>query len=221
MFTGIVQAMGVVQSIGRRATGARILLAAPDLPRPIADGASICVSGTCLTVVSSDSARIEFDVVHETLSRTTLGDLAPGSRVNLELSLRPSDRMDGHFVQGHIDGTGRIRQIGGGTDNPLWTFEAPADLMPYIVPKGSIAIDGVSLTIASVGPDNTFGIALIPTTLRATTLGQARPGDRVNVETDILVRTVVATLRRYFEAGGRETPTPSGLTLEALRENGW
>jgi riboflavin synthase len=115
MFTGIVQAMGVVQSISRRATSARIVLNAPDLPRPIADGASICVSGTCLTVVSSDPARLEFDVVHETLSRTTLGDLAPGSRVNLELSLRPSDRMDGHFVQGHVDGTAAIRQTGGGS----------------------------------------------------------------------------------------------------------
>ncbi len=221
MFTGIVQAMGVVQSISPRATGARIVLAAPDLPRPIADGASICVSGTCLTVVSSDPARIEFDAVHETLSRTTLGDLAPGSRVNLELSLRPSDRMDGHFVQGHIDGTARIRHIGGGTADQLWTFEAPANLMPYVVPKGSIAIDGISLTIASVEHDNTFGIALIPATLRATTLGHARAGDRVNVETDILVRTIVTTMRRYFEAGGREFPIPSGLTLETLRENGW
>jgi riboflavin synthase alpha subunit len=221
MFTGIVQAMGVVQSISRRATGARIVLAAPDLPRPIADGASISISGTCLTVVSSDPARLEFDVVHETLARTTLGDLAPGSRVNLEFSLRPSDRMDGHFVQGHVDGTARICQIGSGTANQLWTFEAPADLMPYIVPKGSIAIDGISLTIASVEPNNTFGIALIPTTLRATTLGQARVGDRVNVETDILVRTIVTTIRRYGEPGGRELRVPSGLTLDTLRENGW
>jgi riboflavin synthase alpha subunit len=100
-------------------------------------------------------------------------------------------------------------------------FEAPADLMPHIVPKGSVAIDGISLTIASVEPNNTFGIALIPTTLRATTLGQARLGDRVNVETDILVRTIVATMRRFFGAGGQEIPVPSGLTLEQLRENGW
>lgn len=223
MFTGIVQALGVVQSISRRATGARILVAAPDLPRPIAHGASICVSGTCLTVVSSDQTHIEFDVVHETLSRSTLGRLSSGSRVNLELSLRPGDRMDGHFVQGHVDGIATVREVGSGTTGQLWTFDAPADLMPFIIPKGSVAIDGISLTIAIVGEDNSFGVALIPTTLKLTTLNLVRPGDRVNIETDILVRTVVATMRRYFESGAAkisEQPSTQ-LTVEMLRENGW
>jgi riboflavin synthase alpha subunit len=220
MFTGIVQALGIVQNIHRRSTGARMVVDAPDLERPIADGASICVNGTCLTVVASDQARIEFDVVHETLSRTTLGDLSPGHRVNLEPSLRPSDRVDGHFVQGHIDGTARIRQVGSGSAGQLWTFEASSDLMPYIIPKGSIAIEGISLTIASV-QENTFGIALIPTTLERTTLGRMKIGDRVNIETDILVRTIVATLRRYSASGRQPAHSGAGLTVEQLLENGW
>jgi len=220
MFTGIVQSVGVVQAISRRASGARLVVTAPDLPRPIPDGSSISVSGACLTVASSDAGRLEFDVVHETLSRTTLGDLAAGSRVNLEPSLHPEDRMDGHFVQGHIDGTGRVRLIGNGPGE-LWQFEAPADLMPYIIPKGSLAIDGVSLTIASLDGENTFSIALIPTTLERTTLGHIRIGARVNLETDILVRTVVTTMQRFFRTASASAPRPAELTVENLRENGW
>jgi riboflavin synthase alpha subunit len=220
MFTGIVQAVGTVERISRRATGARIVLSAPGLSRPIADGASICVSGTCLTVVSSDAVRIEFDAVHETLERTTLVDLAPGSRVNLEPSLRPSDRMDGHHVQGHVEGTGSILRVSDGSAGQLWRFEAPAELIPFIIPKGSIAIDGISLTIADIA-ENSFSVALIPTTLELTTLGRARVGDRVNIETDILVRTIVTTMRRYFGAGRPDATAGSGLTLETLLENGW
>lgn len=220
MFTGIVQAIGVVQSLHRRPTGVRMVVDAPDLARPIADGASICVSGACLTVVASDEVRLEFDVIQETLARTTLGGLSPGTRVNLEPSLRPVDRMDGHFVQGHVDGTAGLRRIPSGTAGGLWTFEAPGELMPYIIAKGSIAIDGVSLTIASV-QDNTFGIALIPATLERTTLGRLRPGDRVNIETDILVRTIVATLRRYSASGREPSPGGTGLTVEQLIEHGW
>ncbi|MBI4579384.1 MAG: riboflavin synthase [Planctomycetes bacterium] len=227
MFTGIVQTMGVVQSVGRRPTGARLVVAAPELARPIADGASICVSGVCLTVVSSDESRIEFDVVPETLSRTTLGGLVPGSRVNLEASLRAGDPMDGHVVQGHVDGIARVRDIRSGGEGQLWTFKADADIMPYVIPKGSIAIDGISLTIARVERDNAFTIALIPTTLRRTTLGSARVGGRVNVETDILARTIVATLRRYRPTESATGDQPggadpgSGLTIEMLREQGW
>lgn len=219
MFTGIVQAMGVVQSVSRRSTGARLVVAAPELPRPIIDGASICVSGACLTIVGSDESRIEFDVVPETLSRTTLGSLAAGSRVNLEPSLRAGDHMDGHVVQGHIDGIATIRDIDTGPQGQMWTFRTDAEIMPYVIPKGSIAIDGISLTIARVGEDNTFAIALIPTTLRVTTLAHARTGDRVNVETDILARTVVTTMQRYSSA--QPSAGAGGLTMDMLRENGW
>ena len=220
MFTGIIQAMGTVQSVSRRPTGARLVVTAPELTRPIADGASIAVNGVCLTVVASDESRIEFDVVPETLSRTTMADLGTGSRVNLEPSLRAGDRMDGHIVQGHIDGTATIKNIATGTQGQLWTFQAGGEIMPYVIPKGSIAIDGISLTIARVGEDDTFAIALIPTTLRMTTLGHARTGDRVNVETDILARTVVNTLRR-ITTSSQSAPTTSGLTVDMLREQGW
>lgn len=220
MFTGIVQAIGVVERISRRAAGGRIVLDAPGLPRPIVDGASICVNGTCLTVVSSDASRIEFDAVAETLQRTTLGDLAPGARVNLEPSLRPGDRMDGHHVQGHVEGTGRVRRIGDGATGQLWTFETPAELMPFIIPKGSIAIDGISLTVAGIGEDR-FDVALIPTTLERTTLGRIRVGDRVNLETDILVRTIVTTMRRFLPGMPDGPAARPGLALESLLENGW
>jgi riboflavin synthase len=220
MFTGIIQAMGTVQSVSRRPTGARLVVTAPELTRPIANGASIAVNGVCLTVVASDESRIEFDVVPETLGRTTMADLGTGSRVNLEPSLRAGDRMDGHIVQGHIDGTATIKNIATGTQGQLWTFQAGGEIMPYVIPKGSIAIDGISLTIARVGEDDTFAIALIPTTLRMTTLGHARTGDRVNVETDILARTVVNTLRR-ITTSSQSAPTTSGLTVDMLREQGW
>lgn len=215
MFTGIVQSMGVVHSIRQGSNGARLALNAPDLPRPIPLGSSICVSGVCLTVCAGDAQRVEFDVVPETLTRSTLGTLAPGSRVNLERALRPTDGLDGHMVQGHVDGIARVREIRTDAGGHVAVFEADESLMPYIIPKGSIALDGVSLTIASV-EDTQFSVALIPTTLAATTLSRLRPGDRINVETDILARTVVSTLRRWQAASSRPP-----LTVESLRENGW
>jgi riboflavin synthase len=212
MFTGIVQATGMVRSLQPTGNGARLLVDAPDLPRPIADGASICVSGVCLTVIRSDAGSIEFDVVGESLSRSTLGSLAPGSRVNLERSLRAGDGLDGHMVQGHVDGTARIRHI---DRSHMVRFAADDSLMPYIIPKGSIAIEGVSLTIADVA-DGSFRVALIPTTLAATTLGSLRVGDRVNIETDILARTIVSTLERW-----RAASQSGGITMDLLREQGY
>ncbi len=221
MFTGIVHSMGVVQSISTRSTGARLEVNAPELPRPIVQGASICVSGACLTVIRSDETRIQFDVVPETLARTTLGALTPGARVNLEPSLRMGDGMDGHVVQGHIDGTARVARVVSGAQGQVWTFATNAELMPYIIPKGSITLDGISLTLASIGEQHTFDVALIPTTLAMTTLGARRVGDRVNVETDILARTIVATLQRYLHNPAVSLPPTGGLTVEMLRENGW
>ena len=219
MFTGIVQATGVVRSIHRGSDAARLAVDAPDLARPIADGASICVNGVCLTVTRSDSSTIEFDVVPETLSRSTLGTLAPRARVNLEPSLRAGDRMDGHVVQGHVDGTARVTEVRRGDEGYVVTFAAGGELMPYVIPKGSIAIDGVSLTIAAT-TGNTFSIALIPTTLKGTTLSDLRTGDRVNVETDVVARTIVTTLQRWREGHG-ESGEGSGITMELLREKGF
>ncbi len=215
MFTGIVQATGVVRSVRQYAAGARLVIDAPDLRRPLLDGASVCVDGACLTVVRSDDSMIEFDVVPETLSRSTLGALATGNVVNLEPSLRVGDSLDGHMVQGHVDGTARVANIRAAGPERVWTFSPEQALMPFIIPKGSVALDGVSLTIAHVERDS-FTVALIPTTLGRTTLGQLKVGDRVNVETDILARTVVATLGRW-----RERAEAEPLTIEGLRADGW
>ncbi len=215
MFTGIVQATGIVRTVRQHAAGARLVVDAPDLRRPLADGCSICVNGVCLTVVRSDDTLIEFDVVPETLNRSNLGAIAVGGAVNLEPSLCVGDALDGHMVQGHVDGTARVMRIRTAGPERLWTFAPQQGLMPFIIPKGSVALDGVSLTIADVEHDG-FTVALIPTTLSRTTLGRLKVGDRVNVETDILARTVVATLARWREQAGAEP-----LTVELLRANGW
>ncbi len=212
MFTGIVQASGVVRSIRSTGSGVRLVLDAPGLPGPILAGASVCVSGVCLTVARSDAQTIEFDVVAETLSRSTLSSLKPGDRVNLERSLRAADHLDGHIVQGHVDGTAIVSRIS--SDHTV-TFETTDDLSRYIIPKGSIAVDGVSLTIAGVSGGQ-FSVALVPTTLSETTLGNLRVGHRVNIETDILARTVVTTLQRW-----REGPSGHEITMDLLRQQGY
>jgi riboflavin synthase len=212
MFTGIIQTTGIVRSLRPSGNGARLLLDAPGLPRPIPLGASVCVSGACLTVTACEAQSLEFDVVAETLARSTLGDLKAGDRVNLERSLRAGDGLDGHMVQGHVDGVANVRRIG---SDHMVAFEAPGSLYPYIIAKGSIAIDGVSLTIAAVSGTQ-FTVALIPTTLAETTLAELRVGDRVNVETDIVARTIVTTLERW-----RDGTRGSGITMDLLREQGY
>jgi riboflavin synthase len=224
MFTGIVQTMGIVRSVHKGPAAARLALDAPRLTRPIAPGASIAVNGVCLTVAADDGSGIEFDVIPETLARSTLAGLRPGARVNLERSLRAGDPLDGHIVQGHVDGIARVQTLKTAGGEHVLVLAADSSLLPFIIPKGSVAIDGVSLTIAGVDATS-FSVALIPTTLAMTTLGLLKVGDCVNVETDIMARTIVTTLRRM--GGGvfarlPETPRePAGLTLESLRENGW
>lgn len=215
MFTGIIQATGTVRSIQRGSTSTHLMLDAPDLPRPITDGASVCVNGVCLTVTKSDPTSLEFDVVPETLSRSTLGSLSVADRVNLEPSLRAGDPLDGHMVQGHIDGIAEVRDIRTGSGGHIYTFAADGSLMPFMIPKGSVAIDGVSLTLADVG-ENTFSIALIPTTLAETTFGSLKVSDRVNVETDIVARTIVATMQRL-----QASHKGHALTMETLKEHGF
>lgn len=211
MFTGLVQALGSVAAVEPSAAGARLMIDPRGWAHRPSVGESIAVNGCCLTLAEPTeraAGMLRFDVVRETLSRTTLGKLEPGSPVNLERSLAVGDLLGGHSVQGHIEGVGTIESIQQEPECRV-RIRPPAELMECIVPKGSVAVDGVSLTIAAVQvppeqrPGGTFEVALIPTTLALTTLGTAREGDAVNLETDVLARTVVHWLRRY---GGRGTP---------------
>ncbi len=158
-------------------------------------GASICVSGVCLTVASRAEHFLEFDVVKETLSKTTLGRKQSGDRVNLERSLRAGDRLDGHFVQGHVDGTATVESVRHDFGEYFLTLRPQALLIRYIVPKGSVAVEGVSLTVAEHQRD-LFSVALVPTTLQRTNLASFRAGDAVNIETDLMVRTLVQYAER-------------------------
>lgn len=219
MFSGIVELMGRVARIDAVPAGRRLVVDTQDwepASGPVRAGDSICVSGVCLTTVEPEAGRVGFDVIAETLARTTLGDLAPGDRVNLEPSLTPATPMGGHFVQGHVEGVGIVSGVQTGGDYRI-RIEPPADLMPYIIPKGSITLDGVSMTVAAV-EQAVFEVALIPTTLEATTLGIAAAGSRVNLETDIISRTVVHTLRQMVTEGEAGT---GAVTRQLLRDAGF
>jgi riboflavin synthase len=194
MFTGIVEKTAKVAGVAD-GPGFRRLSLALDLPDGRL-GESIAVNGCCLTLAEITPGKADFDVVKETLERTNLGLLTIGSHVNIERSLRVGDRLDGHFVQGHIDGRAILTGIQSGGDEWRFTVEAPFDLARYIVPKGSVTLDGVSLTIANVN-GNAFEVALIPTTLRLTTLGQLSTGWPLNLEADILSKTMVSWLETH------------------------
>ncbi|HZW11340.1 MAG TPA: riboflavin synthase [Phycisphaerales bacterium] len=199
MFSGIVQATGRISSMERTSAGRRLLIDPRGWAHAPRAGDSICVSGCCLTLAApvGPGGLLAFDVIPESLARTTLGGLGAGGIVNLESSVTAATPMDGHVVQGHVEGVGEV--VGLQNDGE-WRVRVvpPRELMPCIVPKGSIAVEGVSLTIAAVEPGaGWFEVALIPTTLGRTTLGSLAPGSRVNIETDILARTVVHVMRHY------------------------
>jgi len=185
MFTGLVEAVGEVVAVEHHGEVAALEIAAP-LVAQLAPGDSVAVNGACLTVRGIDGTRVRVDVVAETLRRTTLGDLGPGSRVNLELAMRLSDRLGGHMVLGHIDGVGEVRAR---HESGEIEVEIDERLSRYVVEKGSIALDGVSLTVAAI-EGTTLTVALIPETREATTLGEAAPGRRLNVEVDVLAKHV-------------------------------
>jgi riboflavin synthase len=176
VFTGLIQEVGTVRSMD----GGRLVI---DAELDASDGDSIAINGVCLTVVAT--APLAFDAVAETLSRTSLGSLRVGSRVNLEPALRAGDPLGGHYVQGHVDGIGAFR----GTTDGLHWFDAPPEILRYVVEKGSIAVQGTSLTIAGLD-DRGFAVALIPHTLAHTTLGDLQPKDSVNLEVDVLAKYV-------------------------------
>jgi riboflavin synthase len=191
MFTGLVREVGTVATM----VDGRLTIDAPETAQGVELGDSVAIDGVCLTVVAHDATSLSFDAVPETLSRTALGTLDHGSRVNLEPALRAGEPLGGHYVQGHVDGVGSVRSVDPEGDGARVRFEAPTALLRYIVEKGSIAVQGTSLTVASVD-DTGFEVALIPHTLKATTLGALEQGQRVNLETDVLAKYVEKLLRR-------------------------
>lgn len=193
MFTGLVQAVGVVTAAQSSHEGLDLTIDAGSWGYAPEHGASVCVSGVCLTHTGQSGRPLRFRAVAETLARTTLGDLRAGDRVNLEHAVRADTLMGGHFVQGHIDAVSRVRGVNADPADWRVEFEAGPGLLELMIPKGSVCIDGVSLTVARVGSDG-FGVALIPTTLELTTLGSLKAGSRVNIETDMIVRSVVHVL---------------------------
>jgi riboflavin synthase len=214
MFTGLVETIGTVVSAERAGAGVRLQVGLGRAAEGVRPGDSIALAGVCQTVAALEGTVAAFDAVAETLARTTVGSWGPGTRVNVERSLRPSDRLGGHFVAGHIDATGRVIENRERPDGWRLRVEAPAELFPEIAPKGSIAVDGVSLTVVEAAPP-AFSAALIPTTLRETTLGALAAGDRVNLETDLLAKYVRRALAAV--AGGQADQR----LLEALARSGF
>ena len=188
MFTGLVQDLGTVSNVEATPDGVRLVVSSA-LTGELSEGDSVAVNGVCLTATAIADGRFSADVMHETLSRSTLAAVTSGSQVNLELPLRAADRMGGHVVQGHVDGVGSISSAREDGFSRVLSIEAPADLLRYVVEKGSIAVDGISLTVAAVD-DAGFKVSLIPETLERTNLGAATPGTPVNLEVDVLAKYV-------------------------------
>ena len=189
MFTGIVREVGKAASIAGHAGGVRLEIEAPETAAATGIGDSVSIDGCCLTAVSVTDGRIAFDAVPETLSRTALGGLEAGVRVNVEPALRAGEPLGGHYVQGHVDGIGIVRSVEDeGQGRRVW-FDAGSDILRYAVEKGSIAVQGTSLTVAGLDDDG-FAVALVPHTLEATTLDELEPGRLVNLEVDILAKYV-------------------------------
>jgi riboflavin synthase len=208
MFTGIIEELGTVE-----AAAPRLRVRCKTVMEDMTEGASIAVNGVCLTAVALRPDGFHADVAPETLKRTNLGDLRPGSRVNLERPLSPSGRLSGHIVQGHVDGTGEFVSLEAlGDDNWWLRIRVPDELDPFLVHKGSIAIDGISLTIAELeGP--ILSVTIIPHTYKNTTLGGYKPGSKINLECDILAKHVEKLLQKIS--------VRKGLTIDKLREEGF
>ena len=193
MFTGVIRETGRVQSIERSGGGVRLVVEAPKTRGSLVVGGSIAVDGVCLTVTALGSSSFRADIVPETLRRTRLGALAVGESVNLEIPLRIGDPLDGHLVQGHVDGVGIVREVREEGNGRWVTISIDSSLSPFLAEKGSVAVNGVSLTIAAAR-DSELAVALIPTTLELTNLNDLREGSRVNLEVDVLARYVARRL---------------------------
>ena len=217
MFTGIVEEIGQIKGVQRNVKSVRLTIAAGKVLEDVKLGDSIAVNGVCLTVTEFSFASFVADVMPETMKRSNLGSLGPGARVNLERALRLSDRLGGHIVSGHIDGMGQI--IGKKQDdNAIWiSIEAPPAILRYIIEKGSVAIDGISLTVAYVD-DHSFKVSIIPHTQDETTLVGLKVGTKVNLENDLTAKYIEKFL--FFNKEGKKNEK-SSLTMNLLEENGF
>lgn len=213
MFTGIVEELGEVVAVEELPGAARLRLRGPAVTEGVRHGDSIAVNGVCLTVVETSDGEFTADVVGETLARSSLGALTAGSRVNLERPMALGGRLDGHLVQGHVDGTGTVEQR---TEDGTVRVGLPDGLAKYVVEKGSITVDGVSLTVVEAG-DAHFTVSLIPTTLQLTTLGVKQPGDPVNLEVDVLAKYVERLLTHGAVARAVPRSASAAVAKEAVR----
>lgn len=207
MFTGIIEEIGEVAAL----RGSELTIKATTVLEGLADGDSIAVNGACLTAVDFDTRSFRVQISQESFEKTTLGGLRPGARVNLERAMLANQRLGGHFVQGHVDGVGEVMGVDEQGDFQVWHFRAPADVARYLIPKGSIAIDGISLTVVNPIAD-TFRVAVIPATLEKTVLSHRAPGDPVNMEADMIGKHIY-----HFMHSDSKKP----LSLDFLREHGF
>jgi riboflavin synthase len=212
MFTGLVEGVGEITEMRRLAEGLRLAVAPPFPVAELALGESVAVSGACLTVVKVEGRAFQVEVSPETLARSTLSAKKVGDRVNLERALRLGDRLGGHLVTGHVDGLGVLKERRQGPEHLVLTFEMPASLAPLVIEKGSIAVDGVSLTVNAV-LSHSFAVNIIPFTARDTTLANLKVGDQVNLETDIIGKYVARLLGPHL--------AKTGLTEEFLARHGF
>lgn len=215
MFSGIIEAVGAIRSLQKDANGARITIEAPGVLSGVRLGDSIALNGACITVVDFDDSKFEADLSVETLRRTNLGELVVGDRCNLERAMALGERLGGHLVSGHVDGVGRIKSRKNEGDSIWLTFEAPVEVMRYVVYKGSIAVDGISLTVAACDGE-TFSVSIIPHTSEQTTLTEKGDGAAVNLEADLIGKYVEKLLTPHAESRSRD-----GITMEKLKEQGY
>ena len=208
MFTGIIEEIGAVSA----RSGAKVTILAQTVLAGVQHGDSIAVDGACLTVTSFDAESFSVQISPETFAKTTLGRLKPGEAVNLERAMRLGGRLGGHFVLGHVDGVGKVEKVRDQGEFQLWTFRAPEEVAKYLVPKGSVTIDGVSLTVVEPSGD-AFSVAVIPATLSKTTLSRKRAGDAVNMEADMIGKHIFHYLKR---GGGK-----GGITADLLAQHGF
>lgn len=214
MFTGIVQQVSEVQSVSRNAGSMVVSIDLGALSHEVGTGDSVLVDGVCLTAVSFSGTTVSFDLAEETAKRTTLKHLTPGECVNVELAMQPSDRFGGHFVSGHVDGCGEVVKMEAGAGEVRMRVKAPAPLAAMMIPKGSVAVNGISLTIAALN-DDWFEVSLVPHTMRATTLDTLPVGGKVNIECDMIGKWVKKLLYSDSDSTRAEN---EGLTMEKLQD---